>query len=125
PIACAAAVAALDYIVKEDIPQKSIELGNYFVKKLKTISTINVDHRGLLIRVEIKGVKSAKPATMEMLVGKDRNPRVFMKYGHSDPERNVAYTRIAPPPGAMTEKLIDEAIEKTIAPVLEGASENV
>ena len=41
-----------------------------------------------------------------------------MKHGHNDPEKNVAYTRISPPIGAMTEKLIDLAVKKTIIPVL-------
>ncbi|MFH0876420.1 MAG: aminotransferase class III-fold pyridoxal phosphate-dependent enzyme [archaeon] len=121
PIACAAAVASLNYIVSENIPKKSLELGDYFVKKLKAIPNINVENRGLLIRVEIKGIDTAKYVCLEMLVGKNRNPRVFMKAGHNDPIKKVAYTRIAPPPGAMTKELIDEAVEKTIAPILKDA----
>jgi len=122
PIACAAAVASLNYIVKEDIPKKSRELGEYFVSKLRKIPGINVDHRGLLIRVEIKDVDNAKYSCLEMLVGKDKDPRVFMKAGHTDEKRKVAYTRIAPPPGAMTKELIDFAVDKTIAPVLAEAA---
>lgn len=123
PIACAAACASLKYIVDNDIPKKAIEIGNYFVKKLKDIPNINVENRGALIRVEIKGVDSAIPACKELLLGKDRNPRVFMKHGHANKEKKVAYTRIAPPLGAMTKELIDEAVEKTIGPVLERASD--
>jgi ornithine--oxo-acid transaminase len=122
PLACVAACAALNYIVSEKIPEKSIELGGYFVKRLQEIPGINVENRGLLIRVEIKGAETAKHACLEMLVGKDREPRVFMKHGHANPELNVAYTRIAPPPGAMTKELIDQAVEKTISPVLSQAS---
>ncbi len=117
PLACAAACASLDYIVKEDIPGKAKELGDYFVSLLKQIPNINVDNRGMLIRVEIQGAKSAKYACNEMLLGKNRDPRVFMKAGHEN------YTRIAPPPGAMTKELIDMAVEKTIAPVLSKASD--
>ncbi|MBS3104216.1 aminotransferase class III-fold pyridoxal phosphate-dependent enzyme [Candidatus Woesearchaeota archaeon] len=117
-IACAAAVAALKYIEEEDIPKKSRELGDYFVQKLrKEIPGIAVENRGLLIRVELKGVKTAEHVCQEMLLGK-REPRIFMKHGHYDKEKDVAYTRIAPPPGAMTKELIDLAVENTIAPTL-------
>jgi ornithine--oxo-acid transaminase len=122
PLAAAAACAALNYIVSEKIPERSLELGQYFVKQLKEISGINVENRGLLIRVEINGIDTAKYACLEMLLGKDRNPRVFMKHGHADLNAKIAYTRIAPPPGAMTKELIDLAVEKTISPVLSQAS---
>lgn len=122
PLACVAACAALNYIESEKIPEKALDLGEYFVKRLGDIPGINVDNRGLLIRVEIEGVETAKYACLEMLVGKDRELRVFMKHGHSDPETKVAFTRIAPPPGAMTKELIDQAVDKTISPVLSMAS---
>lgn len=115
PIASAAACASLKYIVEEGIPQKAKELGDYFVKQLKEIEGISVDHRGLLIRVEVEGVESTKPLCLEMLLGKNRNPRVFMKHGHNN------FTRISPPIGAITKDLIDLAVEKTIAPVLKNA----
>lgn len=118
PLACAAACASLDYIIKERIPERAKEIGDYFVKRLKGLPGINVEHRGALIRVELQGIKTAKYACLEMLVGKNKNPRVFMKHGHNDPVRKVAFTRIAPPIGAMTQELIDLATEKTIIPVL-------
>ena len=123
PQACAAAVASLKYIRDEGICDIAKDLGDYFVKSLSGIDNINVENRGLLIRVEIKNADSAKPACLEMLLGEGRNPRVFMKHGHTNEETRTAYTRIAPPPGAMTKALIDEAVEKTIAPVLRQASE--
>ncbi|MBU0979359.1 MAG: aminotransferase class III-fold pyridoxal phosphate-dependent enzyme [Nanoarchaeota archaeon] len=118
PIACAAACASLKYIQRENIPQKALELGNYFASLMRGIPNVNIDHRGLLMRVEIEGIRSAKDICLEMLLG-EHQPRVFMKHGHYNPEKNVAYTRIAPPPGAMTKVLIREAVEKTIRPVLE------
>ncbi len=117
-LACVAACASLDYIVRERIPEKAKEIGNYFVEKLKNIEGVNAENRGALIRVELEGVETAKYACLEMLVGDNRNPRVFMKHGHNDPERNVAFTRIAPPIGAMTKRLIDKAVDRTIIPVL-------
>ena len=117
-IACAAACASLDYIIKEGIPKKAKEIGDYFVKQFQGVQGITVENRGALIRVELEGLETAKYACLEMLVGEKIKPRVFMKHGHNDPERNVAYTRIAPPIGAMTEKLIDKATKKTIIPTL-------
>jgi len=118
PIACAAVCAALKYIVEENIPQKSIELGNYFAKKIKEIPGVNVEHRGSLIRIEIPKIETAKYACQEMLLGDAKDPRVFMKHGHYDAEKNIAYARIAPPPGAMTQDLIYLAVENTIGPIL-------
>jgi ornithine--oxo-acid transaminase len=118
PMAAVAACASLKYIIEEDIPKRALGLGAYFASQLRQISNVTVDHRGLLIRVELHDADTAEFACKEMLLGKGRNPRVFMKHGHGDRDRHVAYTRIAPPPGAMTEELIDNAIEHTIGPVL-------
>ncbi|MFH1133062.1 MAG: aminotransferase class III-fold pyridoxal phosphate-dependent enzyme [Nanoarchaeota archaeon] len=119
PIACAAAVASLAAIEEENIPAKSRWLGGYVAKKLR-MHGFSVDHRGLLVRLEIPGSVSARQQCEEMLLGQDRDPRVFMKHGHHDAKRGVAFARIAPPPGAITEELIDLAVDRTIAPVLDG-----
>ena len=121
PIACAAACASLRYIADRNIAQRAKQIGDYFVKGLQGIPGINVENRGALIRVEIEGVETTKYACREMLLGKNRNPRVFMKHGHSDPKRGVAYTRIAPPIAAMDRGLIDWALQDTIIPVLRDA----
>ena len=121
PIACAVALASLNYIVNDGIPQKAIEMGNYFAKRLREIPGINVEHRGCLIRVEIKGVRSTKPLCLKMLLG-GHEPRVFIKHGHYNQERDVAYMRVAPPIGAITKELIDLAME-TIGPVLGSAAQ--
>src|SRR3989339_319715 len=122
PLAGRVGTAVLNYIQRNDICSRATKIGDYFTQKLTGIPGIKTDHRGALIRVELEGVKTAKYACLEMLLGKNRNPRVFMKHGHYDPIRDVAYTRIAPPIGAMTEELIDLAVEKTIIPVLSQAS---
>ena len=118
PIACAAACASLRYIARNKIPEKAKIIGDYFAGKMKGLPGINVENRGALIRVELEAVKTAKYACLEMLVGENRFPRVFMKHGHYNVERDIAYTRIAPPIAAMTEGLIDFALERTIIPVL-------
>lgn len=117
PLACAAALASLKAIKDENICERSLELGSYLADGLGGIDNISLDHRGLLMRVELKGLDSAKEACYEMLLG-DHKPRVFMKYGHHDEKRDVAFTRIAPPPGAITKGLIDDALKNTIIPVL-------
>lgn len=62
PLACAVSNAALDVIVEENLPERSLELGNYLVKQLKTISNPvikEVRGKGLFIGVELN--ESARP----------------------------------------------------------------
>ena len=52
PLAAAVAVASLDVIVKEKLIDRSFELGEYFMKKLRTIESAHIKQirgRGLLI----------------------------------------------------------------------------
>lgn len=121
-LASVAACASLDYIVKKRISEKAKNIGDYFVQKLNQTKSICAENKGALIRVELKGIKTAKHACLEMLLGKNINPRVFMKHGHYDAEKDIAYTRIAPPIAAMTKELIDKALDKTIIPVLTKAT---
>jgi len=56
PLGCAVAIAALDVIVDEKLPERSAELGSYFLEKLKLISNphiCEVRGRGLFIGVEL------------------------------------------------------------------------
>ncbi len=117
-LACAAACASLNYIMEKDIPGKAKELGDYLASKMEGIKGVKTEHKGLLMRIDVKGIETTKYACLEMLLGENRNPRVFMKHGHNDPEKNVAYTRIAPPIGAISKELINRAVKKTIKPVL-------
>ncbi|WRN73097.1 aminotransferase class III-fold pyridoxal phosphate-dependent enzyme [Staphylococcus aureus] len=62
PLACAASIAASDVIVDEDLPGRSLELGDYFKEQLKQIdhpSIKEVRGRGLFIGVELN--ESARP----------------------------------------------------------------
>lgn len=57
PLAASIACAALDVIVEERLADRSAELGDYFMEKLKTIKSKHVKEvrgRGLLIGVELK-----------------------------------------------------------------------
>ncbi|KGM45848.1 ornithine--oxo-acid transaminase [Neobacillus niacini] len=56
PLACAVSIAALDVLIDEKLSEKSLELGGYFVSKLKEIQNPRIKEvrgRGLFIGVEL------------------------------------------------------------------------
>jgi ornithine--oxo-acid transaminase len=56
PLACAVSIAALDVLIEENLSDKSLELGEYFVNKLKEIHNPRIKEvrgRGLFIGVEL------------------------------------------------------------------------
>ncbi|MFB3161287.1 ornithine--oxo-acid transaminase [Neobacillus sp. 179-J 1A1 HS] len=56
PLACAVSIAALDVLIDEKLSDKSLELGQYFVSKLKEIKNPRIKDvrgRGLFIGVEL------------------------------------------------------------------------
>ncbi len=56
PLACAVSIAALDVLVDEKLADRSLELGNYFLGKLKEINNPMIKEvrgRGLFIGVEL------------------------------------------------------------------------
>lgn len=62
PLACAVAIAALDVIVENNLPQRSNELGEYFLKELQKIdnpSIVEIRGKGLFIGIELN--TSARP----------------------------------------------------------------
>ncbi|MFZ7944041.1 ornithine--oxo-acid transaminase [Neobacillus sp. 19] len=62
PMACAVSIAALDVLVDEKLAEKSLELGEYFISKLKEIKNPKIKEvrgRGLFIGVELS--ESARP----------------------------------------------------------------
>jgi acetylornithine/LysW-gamma-L-lysine aminotransferase len=57
PLACAAAVAAIDALVNEDLPVRAAETGAYFVERLRAIATPRIREirgLGLMIGIELK-----------------------------------------------------------------------
>jgi ornithine--oxo-acid transaminase len=63
PLACALASEALDILVEEELPQRSAELGDYFMQKLRELGSPHVKEvrgRGLFIGVVIR--KESGPA---------------------------------------------------------------
>ncbi len=62
PLACAVSIAALDVLIDEKLPERSLELGNYLLDRLNEIHNekiIEVRGRGLFIGVELS--ESARP----------------------------------------------------------------
>jgi ornithine--oxo-acid transaminase len=56
PMACAVSIAALDVLIDEKLAERSLELGEYFVSKLKEIKNPRIKEvrgRGLFIGVEL------------------------------------------------------------------------
>ncbi|MFS0780364.1 ornithine--oxo-acid transaminase [Bacillus sp. 1P06AnD] len=56
PLACAVSIASLDVLEKENLAQKSLEMGDYFISKLKEINNPSIKEvrgKGLFIGVEL------------------------------------------------------------------------
>lgn len=106
PMACAVSIAALDVLVDEQLAQKSLELGEYFINKLKEIKNPKIKEvrgRGLFIGVEL--TEAARPYCEQL---KD--------FGLLCKETHDTVIRFAPPLVIKKEEL-DWAIER-IAKVL-------
>jgi len=57
PLACAAACAAIDFIKKKNLPEHAKLLGNYFLEKLRSLSSPNIREvrgLGLMLAVELR-----------------------------------------------------------------------
>ncbi len=63
PLACAVALASLDVIINEKLPERSLELGNWFIERLRKIQSKHIKvirGKGLMVGLEIK--KESGPA---------------------------------------------------------------
>lgn len=90
PLAAAIAIAALDVIVDEQLPERAAELGNYFISKLQAIPSPHIEEvrgRGLLIGVELKPESG----------GARRFCKSLMKEGILAKETRENIIRFAPP----------------------------
>jgi len=59
PLVCAAACAAIDVVLEENLPERAARLGNYFMKKLRELQALHrvvreVRGLGLMIGVELR-----------------------------------------------------------------------
>jgi len=104
PLAAAVAMAAIDVIIEERLPERAEELGNYFMNRLREINSPYVKEvrgRGLLIGVEIKKeYGSARPFCEKL-----------MELGILAKETHDQVIRFAPPL-VITKEEIDWALER-------------
>lgn len=108
PLACAIARASLEVLVKEKLVQNSDKMGNYFMKKLKTMKSPHIkDVRGKGLWIGIELTSPARPFCEKL-----KAEGVLCKETHD------LTMRIAPPL-TITKKEIDWAFER-IKKVLEG-----
>jgi ornithine--oxo-acid transaminase len=90
PLACAVASASLDVIIDERLVERSAEMGEYFLGKVKAIKSqkiLEARGRGLLMAIELK--KEAGPAR--------KYTEALMKEGVLAKETHVTTIRFAPP----------------------------
>ncbi len=106
PLACACASAALDVIVDEKLCERSAELGEFFVGKLRSIGHKRIKEvrgRGLMVGLEL--TETARPFSLELM-----NRGILAKDTHG-------FTiRLAPPLVITKEEL--EGAARTIAEVV-------
>lgn len=104
PLGCAVGIAALDVITQEKLPQRSHELGQYFLgelRKIKHPAIQEIRGRGLFIGVEIKKEFGAARPYCEKL----------MELGILAKETHEQVIRFAPPL-VITKEEIDWAMER-------------
>jgi ornithine--oxo-acid transaminase len=109
PLACAVGIAALDVLTDERLAERSDEMGNYFMQRLRALKSPRVKEvrgRGLLIGVHIKDEHGAARPYCEKLMG----------LGLLAKETHGQVIRFAPPL-VITRAEIDWAMER-IAQVL-------
>ena len=101
PLAAAVAIAALDVIVDEKLPERSAELGKYFLEQIKAINSPHfkeVRGAGLWIGLELDTL--ARPYTEAL-----KNAGLLCKETH---ENTIRFA----PPLVITKEEIDWAVEK-------------
>jgi ornithine--oxo-acid transaminase len=103
PLACAVSIAALEVIEEERLAERSLELGEYFLSKLKQIQNDDIKEirgRGLFIGVELHG--PARPYC-----------EALKEQGLLCKETHETVIRFAPPL-IITKEELDWAIERIV-----------
>jgi len=101
PIASAVGIASLDYIIDNDLAGKALELGNYFMDRLRSLTNPiikEVRGKGLLIGLELK--ENARPYAEKL-----KEKGILCKETHG------VVIRFAPPL-VITKEELDWAFEK-------------
>jgi len=101
PVSCAAALANIDFILKEKLPEKAAEKGRYIMKRLNEMKEDykiigEIRGKGLIIGVElVKDQKTKTPAAEETVKIRDMCREKGVLMGHGGVKGNVL--RIQPP----------------------------
>jgi len=101
PVSCAAALANIEYILKEKLPEKAADKGKYLMKRLNEMKEKHkiigeVRGKGLIIGVElVKDQKTRTPAAEEAVKIRDQCREKGVLLGHGGVKGNVI--RIQPP----------------------------
>jgi ornithine--oxo-acid transaminase len=104
PLGAAVAIAALEVLIDEKLPERALELGEYFTEKLRAIDSPHVEEvraRGMLIGVVIKKESGVARPFCEKLMEKG----ILAKETH---ERVIRFA----PPLVITKEEIDWALER-------------
>jgi 4-aminobutyrate aminotransferase-like enzyme len=112
PISCAAALANIEFMEKENLPARAAETGNYAMAKLRELQRQNpligeVRGAGLMIGVELVKDEKLTPATSEAEAIRDGLLRQGVLVGVGGVYGNVIRFQ---PPLIITRPQIDQAI---------------
>jgi 4-aminobutyrate aminotransferase/(S)-3-amino-2-methylpropionate transaminase len=114
PVSCAAAIANIDYILKENLPKQATNRGNYMIKRLEEIKERSkfigeVRGKGLLIGVElVKDRETKTPASEEAVKVRDHCRERGVLVGHGGVKGNVIRIQ---PPLVMNKQQMEKALQ--------------
>jgi len=123
PISCAAALANINFMEKENLPARATETGNYAMNKLRVLQTHHpligeVRGLGLMIGVELVKDEKLTPATTEAETIRDALLRNGVLVAVGGIYGNVIRFQ---PPLIITRQQIDQAIDAFAAALQEVA----
>ena len=123
PISCAAALANINFMEKENLPARATETGNYAMTKLRALQKHHpligeVRGLGLMIGVELVKDEKLTPATTEAEAIRDALLRNGILVGVGGIYGNVIRFQ---PPLIITRQQIDQAIDAFAAALQEVA----
>jgi 4-aminobutyrate aminotransferase/(S)-3-amino-2-methylpropionate transaminase len=112
PVSCAAALANIEFMEKENLPARAMETGNYAMTKLRDLQKSNSligEVRGLGLMIGVELVKDAQktPAATEAEAIRDACLKSGMLVGVGGVNGNVVRFQ---PPLVITKQQIDQAI---------------
>ena len=113
PVSCAAALANIEFMEKENLPARAIETGNYAMSKLRELQKQNsligeVRGLGLMIGVELVKDEKLTPASIEAEALRDALLRQGVLVGVGGVYGNVIRFQ---PPLIITRQQIDQALK--------------